>query len=114
MCKEYLGVQDVCVVTVTYGDRSVYVNELLSTLSEIGVVKVVVVDNGTEGMEKIRLSDVIRKRSSFAQYVRLEKNCGSATGFSKGLQFVVDNKVAPLVWFLDDDNIPKTECLKGK
>jgi GT2 family glycosyltransferase len=101
---------NVCVVTVTYGDRfERLARATVARALEAGAKHVVVVDNGSSH----RTQDLMRGsygREQDVTLVLLNENTGSAPGFSAGIQAAL--ALSPeYVWLLDDDNWVEPDSL---
>ncbi|WP_440602873.1 glycosyltransferase [Bacillus sp. GB_SG_008] len=110
---------NITVITVTYGDRWAYLEKNLLSLESIDLIKnVIVVNNGVN-------YDLNKKLNKFRKclLVDLNRNSGSAVGFSYGVKKFMEIKdtsgshqnLRDWVLFLDDDNYIKevdTESLK--
>jgi len=91
-------------VVVTF-NRLELVRRLVGRLGEIhGLDEIVVVDNAsTDGAgEWLATQDVVART--------LDHNRGGAGGFHEGLRLAVE-RGADLVWLMDDDGLPDTDCL---
>lgn len=99
--------KDVTVVTVTYGNRRHYLELLIRAVYTEGVSNIVIVDNGSEWD-----TNKIKKyyKENFITIIKMDKNTGSAIGFSTGMEYAI-NSGAQYLWMLDDDNKPKPGSL---
>lgn len=97
----------VFVVTVTYGDRQSFLQEVLAGLVGQGVARAVVVDNGAHWNVASTLAE---QYGAFVDVVDMGHNTGSAGGYAAGIQRAYDLG-AEFIWLLDDDNLPTDECL---
>lgn len=102
-----LNEKTVTAVVVTYGERKGLIGEILEALKTLGVMRVVVVDNGSGWNVKSELS---REHPGLADVVELGANTGSAAGFSSGIQRALELR-AEYVWLLDDDTRPHRDTL---
>ena len=103
---------DVVAITVTYGDRARFCNNTIGAALDAGANQVVVVLNGAAPAA----SSAISEAWSDNQYVHIVdtgENLGSAGGYAAGLQAArgVCGEASRL-WLLDDDNLPKQDCLQ--
>jgi GT2 family glycosyltransferase len=96
---------EVCLVTVTYGDRGHLCSAVVDAALRQGVGRAIVVLNGPSGRSVDVLSDFARSHSDRVDLVRLPSNLGSAVGFSIGIRSAVERTTLPYVWLLDDDNV---------
>lgn len=97
---------NVYAVTVTYGDRSGFVERLAKRLMQINVYKLIVVDNGSVSESKGRLKALADANPSKVEIISLAQNTGSAGGFKKGLISAGARPDCDYIWLLDDDNLP--------
>lgn len=103
-----LNEQLVTAVIVTYGDRKAFLSQGIDALRKLGLLRVVVVDNGAAWPVKRELS---QRYSELVDVVELGKNTGSAMGFSVGIRRALELG-AEYVWLLDDDNRPRVDTLR--
>ncbi len=97
----------VTVVTVTYGRRWHYLQQVLAAVFKQGVGFAVVVDNASADDITNRVSKVFKDR---VKVVSLSTNTGSANGFKVGIEEAL--KIgSELLWLLDDDNKPNPFAL---
>lgn len=100
----------VCVVTVTYGDRWKFLEQVLKrVLSFESVSNVVIVNNASS----YSVSDSLESLGD-ERLILIDKteNLGSAGGYKEGLENA-SNLAADLIWLLDDDNLPEEGCLNN-
>jgi GT2 family glycosyltransferase len=97
----------VCAVTVTYGDRWHYVQEVVRAVGRQTrqVDRIVIVANGNASTQPPDLA------GDGSSVVALEQNGGSAAGFRRGLE-VASATNCDLIWLLDDDNRPEPDALE--
>lgn len=94
---------NVCVVTVTYGDRFERLTRAtVAKALEAGAWHVVIVDNGSSHRTQELMQSVYDSEPNVT-LVLLSENTGSAPGFSAGIQAALAQSPA-YVWLLDDDN----------
>jgi len=94
-------------VTVTYGDRVHYLEELLRRAFDVECLsQAVIVSNASRS----NLAALEEKWGSRVLVVRLAENTGSANGYAVGIQAALDNG-ARYLWLMDDDNAPKPGAL---
>lgn len=100
---------NVCVLTVTYGNRWAFLEQVLTrVLSFHQVAGVVVVDNHSDydiGNQLRLLND------SRLTLLRQQENSGSAGGYKRGIEHVMAHPAYDFIWFLDDDNLPHEDAL---
>jgi GT2 family glycosyltransferase len=97
-------------VTVTYGNRFQFTSKLLKRLLEMGVHKVIIVDNASITESKEQLA-ALANDTNKAVLIPLSKNLGSAGGFKVGLEFAHRQHDCETIWLLDDDNLPQNTAL---
>ncbi len=104
----------VLVATVTYGSRYAFVYDLLVSLNEDSVIgKIIVFDNGSPLENSIKLHELCESDSKY-EYLRSEKNIGSAGGFREVIEFAHKGmQNGDYLWLLDDDNLPNKDALKS-
>jgi GT2 family glycosyltransferase len=106
----YPNQKKVVVITVTYGNRWRYLEDVLKApeLHHPAISDIVVVDNASEEDIEARIQE---NQFSKTHIVRLRENTGSANGFKVGIQYALDKTNASLIWLLDDDNKPREGAL---
>lgn len=100
----------VAVVIVTYGDRSLFFNQVLKKLNELKPIKhIVLVDNLVKG-QSVKDVEKLKKKLDKLIVIKQGFNSGSAKGFKDGIaranEFNID-----FIWLLDDDNLPQDDAL---
>lgn len=98
--------QQVWVVTVTYGDRAVYVQTVIEAVLAAGVGGVVLVDNGCTPAAR----RVLQALPAQVHCIQLGENAGSAGGYAAGIREAYE-RGAEFIWLLDDDNRPAPDAL---
>jgi GT2 family glycosyltransferase len=94
----------IAVVTVTYGSRWNFLSQVAdAVLGDPHVCRFIVVDNGSSQKEELR---ELSERDERVTLITLERNLGSAGGFSCGLE-AVRKESAAYVLLLDDDIVPQ-------
>lgn len=97
----------VTVVTVTYGSRWHYLQQVLTTVFNQGVEYAVVVDNASVDNIENSVREVFGTK---VKVISLSTNTGSANGFKVGIEEAL--KIgSELLWLLDDDNKPDSSAL---
>ena len=95
----------VVVVTVTYGERWVFLSQVIeAVIGDINVVKLIIIDNGSKNKEEIIKG--VKPYGEKVVIIRHDKNLGSAGGFHSGLKASRDIE-CDFVFLLDDDNVPE-------
>lgn len=103
-----------CAVIVTYGDRLLFVEQVLRGAFVAGAGHVVLVDNGTEpAVAQALKSCTALWCTGRVTYIRLERNGGSAEGFAAGVAAAAQRPDTRHIWLLDDDNVADTSTLKA-
>ena len=105
-------VDEVCVVTVTYGDRAHLLKRVVERCLEEGVKKVVVVDNASHGKSR-EIIPTLPKIYNNVVVISLRENTGSAGGYKRGLEYVYNDAECKYIWLLDDDNLPTRGALQA-
>jgi len=103
---------NICVVTVTYGNRFKYLKQVIEVTLKEGACKVIVVDNASEEESKKKLKQLEKEQKDKLKVIYLPENTGSAGGFKRGLEEAYKDKDCEFIWLLDDDNIPQKGALK--
>jgi len=100
---------NVCVVTVTYGNRWAFLKQVITkTLSFAQVTQIVVVNNASgynleQNLQEFNSEKVI--------VLNNPENLGSAGGYKQGINYAGKNSMADFIWLLDDDNLPEANTL---
>ena len=102
--------RNICVVTVTYGDRFVYLSQVISSVLEQGINKIFVVDNNSCINSLAKLEKLLIEIPDKISLIKLSENTGSANGFKVGMDAAVEE--FNFIWLLDDDNKPRKNALK--
>lgn len=101
----------VCAVTVTYGNRSVFVRQVVEAALKSGVRHVIVVDNDSTLESRCQIENMTQLLGSQVHVVHLPANMGSAGGFAIGLQTAMERSPCEYFWLLDDDNVAHENTL---
>ncbi len=102
---------NIAVVTVTYGDRSVYFNRVLNKLNTIELIKyIVLVDNLVKDQSIDDLEKLKKTIGKKLIVLRQGFNSGSAKGFKDGIEKANQLDI-DFIWLLDDDNLPQDDSL---
>lgn len=99
--------EQVTVAIVTYGARRDLLLAVLERLSAQAVGRVVVIDNGAHWPVAATLAE---RFGDWAQVVVIGTNTGSSQGFAAAFAAAARTG-GPLIWVLDDDNLPHMDCL---
>lgn len=99
---------NVCIVTVTYGNREKYLKQLLDSVIENDNIKtIVVVDNNSDCTNDF----IDSYDSAKIKWINLKENTGSANGYHVGIKEAYENTTCDFIWLLDDDNVPAKDSL---
>lgn len=99
----------VSVVTVTYGDRWQFLQQLLAFVeTEPAIERAIVIDNGAH---RPILPLLEKAGFSKAAIIRNATNLGSAAGFKLGMEHLLGCEPG-WIWLLDDDNLPDAGALQ--
>ncbi len=93
-------------ITVTYGDRYCFLQQVVLSALANGVKKVIVVDNGSVDPSKQEIRKLESDNEGRVVVVALPANLGSAAGFKAGLEYAATCRDCEYLWLLDDDNRP--------
>lgn len=97
------------VLIVTYADRWRHLQQVLDRLcAEHAVDHIVIVNNGCPYSVSERTASIHIKKITV---IDLPENTGSANAIRIGLEYMQENRDTELMWLLDDDNLPETDCL---
>lgn len=103
-----------CAVIVTYGNRLLFVEQVLRGAFVAGAGHGVLVDNGTEpAVAQALKSCTALWGTGRVTYIRLERNGGSAEGFAAGIAAAAQRPDTRHIWLLDDDTVADTSTLKA-
>ncbi|RRW39990.1 glycosyltransferase [Pseudomonas luteola] len=90
------------VVTVTYGDRLRYLEQLVErALGEPEIDQVVVVNNAST----VSLASLEQRWPNQVMLINLSENTGSANGYAVAIEAALASG-AEHIWMMDDDNAP--------
>lgn len=97
---------NVFVVTVTYGNRFHLLRRVIEAALREGVRRVIVVDNRSDPESRRKLREYHANNSEVVDVLYLDENYGSAGGFKRGLERAYSDPECEFIWLLDDDNMP--------
>lgn len=101
---------NICVVTVTYGDRWPFLEQVIKTVLTLeNVTNVIVVDNASVYNVEYECKTLADSR---IKVISVLQNKGSAGGYKIGLEYFKNQTEADFVWLLDDDNLPNKDALR--
>jgi GT2 family glycosyltransferase len=99
----------VCVLTVTYGNRWQFLNQVLSRLLiSDQIISVIVVNNASVYNVDNHVKKLDDERILVINNI---ENQGSAGGYKMALEYAIKNTDADFFWLLDDDNLPKENVI---
>ncbi len=96
----------ICVVTVTYGDRFHLLKEIVDACFKEGVNKIIIIDNNSAENSKKQLRELEKKEINRLKVIYLSENKGSAGGYKRGLIEAYKCEDCEYIYLLDDDNKP--------
>ncbi|PJI46795.1 MAG: glycosyl transferase family 2 [Pseudomonas sp.] len=89
-------------VTLTYGDRLEYLEELLArAFREKDITRAIVVSNASVA----ELDQLFLLWPNRVQVIELDSNTGSANGYAVGIEAALKSG-CDFIWLMDDDNAP--------
>lgn len=95
------------VVTVTYGDRLPYLQQLVErALGFAEISDIVVVSNASTAP----LTELAARWPGRVRLIELHENTGSANGYAVALKAALEGG-ADYIWMMDDDNAPTTAAV---
>lgn len=101
---------NICVVTVTYGDRWQFLEQVIKAVLTLeNVTNLIVIDNASVYNVGDKCSEMGDAR---IKVIPQQENIGSAGGYKIGLEYFKNNTQADFVWLLDDDNLPNKGALE--
>ena len=100
----------VSAVVVTYGDRAHLCVQVIERLADIGVLEILLVDNGSSAAA-ISVYQKLTDQISQLRILSLEQNLGSAVGFTAGIEHFLSESDGTYICILDDDNLPSENVL---
>lgn len=96
----------ICVVTVTYGQRSLLLKRVIERVfSSSYVKKMIVVDNNSPDLIAELANDQV-------SVITNTENLGSAGGYKIGIDLAQKQSDCDFIWLLDDDNLPEIDALE--
>lgn len=106
-----ISTQNICLVTVTYGDRFDLLERVIEAASKNGVSKSFVVSNKAESNSLKHLRTLEAESKGSINVIYLPENIGSAGGYKTGLEKAANCPDCDFIWLLDDDNQPRENAL---
>ena len=96
------------IVTVTYGDRLVYLRRLIEQAFAFEqITRVLVVSNASTAP----LEQLTSRWPGQVRIIPLAQNTGSANGYAVGLEAALAEG-AQYIWMMDDDNAPTASAVR--
>lgn len=109
--KDLKEAAKIAVTVVTHNRKDLLIDCLNGILKQSRPVdRIFVVDNASTDGTPETMKNMFGN-NPLISYTLLEKNMGSAGGFYEGVKFAYDGG-ADWVWFLDDDVMPRPDCLE--
>jgi GT2 family glycosyltransferase len=105
------GAASVCVVTVTYGDRSDFCEACVDAAFAAGATAAVIVLNGASDDSAAQIRKWVCTLDCAVELVDLGQNRGSAAGFKAGIVAALSRVATESIWLLDDDNRAESSAL---
>ena len=102
---------NICVVTVTYGDRFYLLSKTIKAFIREGINKIILVDNNSSENTKKNLCHLENEFKGILKVIHLSENIGSAGAFKIGLQMAQNLDTVNFIWLMDDDNLPELGAL---
>lgn len=102
----------IAVIVVTYNRKKLLLECLDAINEQIYIPQCIfLIDNAsTDGTD----SEVAKYQSKVPiKYIRLMQNGGGAAGFYEGLKVAHESALYDGYWVMDDDGIPRADCLKN-
>jgi rhamnopyranosyl-N-acetylglucosaminyl-diphospho-decaprenol beta-1,3/1,4-galactofuranosyltransferase len=98
-------------IVVTFNRKDMILKCLNAILNETKKVDhIFIVDNNsTDGTEELMKNSF--SKNNLITYIRLNENIGSSGGFNKAVEYAYEWG-ADWIWFLDDDVMPRPDCLE--
>ena len=103
---------NICCVIVTYKDRFELLKQVIESLRNLNINKIIVVSNNSSETSLNKLKELTQELKDKIKVIYLPENIGSAGGYLRGLQEFYNDKNNDFVWLLDDDNVPEENALK--
>lgn len=96
------------IVTVTYGDRLGYLEQMVERSLKFAEVRdIIVVSNASLAP----LQTLVERWPGRVRLIRLEQNTGSANGYAVALEAALADG-AEYIWMMDDDNAPTNRAVR--
>lgn len=102
---------EICIVTVTYGNRIDLLERSIACAADAGVEKWIVVCNGIDQAAENQLRNLISQLGRNITIFRKPTNTGSAGGYAQGIKAAMADPEINFVWLMDDDNGARPDAL---
>ncbi len=102
----------ICALIVTYNDRFNLLNQVIESLLDLEINKIIVVDNNSNENSKNKIIQLEKRISNKLKVISLTENTGSAGGYAAGLKKFYEDNSCDFVWLLDDDNVPEKKSVE--
>jgi GT2 family glycosyltransferase len=99
-------------VIVTYGNRFVFLDQVVQASINEGVSEIWIFDNGSSSESKEKIDSLKNKYKDLKLFTN-ENNIGTAGAYSIILELAFKLENDFFFWFLDDDNLPTRGSLKA-
>jgi GT2 family glycosyltransferase len=99
-------------VIVTYGNRFVFLDQVVQASFNEGVSEIWIFDNGSSNESKVKIKSLKKKHSNLRLFTN-DNNVGTAGAYSIILDFAFKLENDFFFWFLDDDNLPTQGSLNA-
>ncbi|MXV51660.1 glycosyltransferase [Pedobacter sp. HMF7647] len=101
---------NVSVLTVTYGNRWLFLEQVINRLLSFPQVsKIVIVNNASEYDVEMKVNELAHDR---AVVLNNAENLGSAGGYRQAIEYAHRSTGNEFLWLLDDDNRPEENVLE--
>jgi GT2 family glycosyltransferase len=97
----------VCIVTVTYGNRSNFLKQQLDKMLPDEAIKYIIINDNASNPP----IETCLPQHQKIKLITQKQNMGSALGYQQALTYAINNTDADFFWLLDDDNVPEVETL---
>lgn len=99
----------ICAMMVTYGNRAQLCTSVAERLVELGVSRILIVDNASPPVNHAALK-ALAARHQQVTVITNDENLGSGGGFRRALEAAFLGQ-EEFFFLLDDDNLPHPDCL---
>ena len=95
-CQEFQ--EKIFSIIVTYANRGHYVSNLCARLFEIGINRIILIDNNSDPESAALLDELCIKYSSRIIIQRLNRNSGTAYAFKSGMEIACNDSRCDFIW----------------